>query len=568
VAGSHGIHAIRNVRRWPRRLLITTNVVVAVAIVAVASAYGYVHYRLNQVQRVLNVPGLAPVGSPSPTSQSRPQPGVSVPPFTMLIIGSDTRNLGSASNAAFGNQQTDPGQRSDSILLLRVVPNLHTIGIFSIPRDTLVPIPGYGTTRINTAFNTGNPNLLVNVLNQDFGIQVNHVAQFDFATFEDIANSIGGVYQWFPAPARDAFSDLSIPKAGCVLLTGATALAFARSREYQYELNGQWHYQLFPESDLGRIQRQQDFVKLAAKKAQKIAPTNPFALNSLIGNLTKDVKLDTGFSNSLILDLIKDFRSANLSNIPSYTYPTVNSTSVSGALDPDKALGRQTITQWLNVGTPPPSTTTSVPTAASPKTTTTKTTNTKTKTTNTKTTNTKTTNTKTATTETTIPVKTTTISPGLISIEVVNGSGKSGQATLATSQLKTAGYNATVAADVPFDNARTVIRWAPDALADAKQLQSELPGTKLVEDPVLTPTPYNLELVTGADFAKVDHIGAPVSGSPATTAAPTTTTTIAPETSAAIVGSAKVEADSSSFYKGQYIPPGRVPGQTPQSCPS
>ncbi|MBO0748539.1 MAG: LCP family protein, partial [Acidimicrobiaceae bacterium] len=163
MAGKHAIgqHAAHNVRRWPRKLLITTNVLVALAILGSLSAYGYVHYRLNQVQRVLKVPGLAPMGSHDPNSQSRAQAGVRVPPFTMLLIGSDTRNLGSSSNAAFGDQATDPGQRSDSIILLRVVPSSHALGIFSIPRDTLVQVPGYGTTRINTAFNTGNPSLLV-----------------------------------------------------------------------------------------------------------------------------------------------------------------------------------------------------------------------------------------------------------------------------------------------------------------------------------------------------------------------------------------------------------------------
>lgn len=552
MGGKHAAkHAVLSVRRWPRRVLITTNVVVALAIVGTVSAYGYVQYRLNQVQRVLKVPGLAPVGSPSPTSQSRPQRGVSVPPFTMLVIGSDTRNLGSQSNAAFGNQTTDPGQRSDSIILLRVVPDRHALGIFSIPRDTLVQVPGYGMTRINTAFNSGNPSLLVHVLSQDFGIQVNHVAEFDFGTFEDIANALGGVYQYFPTPAMDAYSDLRITKSGCVLLNGATALAFARSREYQYYLDGAWHYQLYPESDLGRIQRQQDFVKLAAKKAQQVAPTNPLALNRLIVSVTKNVQLDTGFSNSLILDLVRDYRNANLSNIPAYTYPTVNSSEVPGALDPETALGKQTISQWLNVGTPTAGSSTTVanaPSTSKPPATS-----------------------KTSSTTRTQHVTTTTIAPGAISVEVVNGSGKSGQATQVTGALQAAGYRTTNGGNGAFGHARTVIEYAPDALADAKQLRSQLPrGATLTEASWLTDTPYNLELVTGRDFTSLNvrsgATGSPTSSAPETTAA-TTTTTLPPETSAAFVGTPTVQADSSSFYKGQYIPPGRVAGQVPQTCP-
>jgi len=545
-----GKHSVRRERHWPRRILITANVLVGLAIVGTVSAYGYVQYRLDQIQRV-TVPGLAPTGVNDPKSQSKKTVDDSLPPFTVLIIGSDTRSLGSGSSTAFGNAAEDPGQRSDSILLARVTPDTHSLALFSIPRDTLVPIPGMGTTRINAAFNTGSPTLLVKVLSQDFGIQVNHVAQFNFSTFEDIANAIGGVYQWFPTSARDFDSDLgvTVPKGGaCVLLSGATALAFARSREYEYELNGEWYPQLYPESDLGRIQRQQDFVKLAAKKTQQIAPTNPFALNTLISRLTGDVKLDTGFSNSLILSLVKDFHNANLSNIPSFTYPTTNVPNA-GTLEPDKALGVQTIQQWLNSGQP--TTTTSANKPASTTTTTTP-------------------KTLSPGTTTRPAAPTTTIAPASVSVEVVNGSGTAGQATLASGQLKSLGYNVTTGGNGTFDHTQSVIEYAPDSLADAKQLASQIGGgATLTEDTALVSAPFNLELLTGTAYTGA--AAHPASGSSSTaaptTAAPTTTTTLAPLTDASQVGSAKVEADSSSFYKGQYIPPGRQPGQIPQSCP-
>jgi polyisoprenyl-teichoic acid--peptidoglycan teichoic acid transferase len=552
-----GKHSVRRERRWPKRILVTANVLVGLAILGTASAYGYVQYRLDQIQRV-SIPGLAKVGQPSADSQSQPPADHSQPPFTVLIIGSDTRALGSASSSAFGNAAQDPGQRSDSILLMRVTPDTRSLALFSIPRDTLVPIPGMGTTRINAAFNTGNPTLLVKVLSDDFGIQVNHVAEFDFATFEDIANAIGGVYQWFPTSAKDYNSDLGItvpPGGGCVLLTGATALAFARSREYEYELDGGWYYQQFPESDLGRIQRQQDFVKLAAKKAQQIAPTNPLALNALVGKLTQDVKLDDGFSNSLLLSLVKDYHSANLSNIPSFTYPTTNVPGA-GTLEPDKALGTQTIQQWLNSGEPTtttsankaepaPSSTTTVPKVLAPGTT------------------------------ATPSAPSSTIAPSSVSIEVLNGSGTAGQATLASSQLKSMGYLVTDGGNGTFNHTQSVIEYAPDSLARAKQLASQIEGaTTLTEDSALATAPFNLQLLTGTDYkgATAQVISSSTSGAPSTeaptTAAPTTTTTLAPLTNASQVGSATVQPDSSSSYKGQYIPPGRVPGQIPQSCPN
>ena len=96
-----------------------------------------------------------------------------------------------------------------------------------------------------------------------------------------------------------------------------------RSREYQYYLNGEWHYQLYPESDLARIQRQQAFVKALARKAKQVAPTNPIALNSIIAGVTKNLTVDSPDSATHnCSSLAQDFRSANLATIPSYTYPT------------------------------------------------------------------------------------------------------------------------------------------------------------------------------------------------------------------------------------------------------
>ncbi len=448
----------------------------------------------------------------------------------MLVIGSDTRSINGGGQ--FGGTTAVQGQRSDSIILLRVNPKKRALALLSIPRDTLEPVPGYGTTRINTAFNTGNPSLLVTVLDQDFGIQINHVAVFNFDTFEAVADAVGGVEQYFPTPARDLFSNLSIPVAGCYKLSGAQALAFVRSREYQYYLNGGWHYQLYPESDLGRIQRQQAFVKALARKAKRVAPTNPIVLNNVIASITKNLTVDSSFSDSLLLSLAQDFRSANLSTIPSYTYPTQNSAAVPGALDAETQQGTAVIQQWLNVGqTAPPA---SVPAKASNR-------------------------------QAPAPM---TVSPASVRIEVLNGSGIGGQAGLIGQELSQLGYHASVSGDVPnFGLATTEIEYAPDSLAAAKQLQGELiGGATLIDDPALTPTVDNLEVVTGQSLKGVTGSSPPagaLAAHPPATGPAATTTTVA---NAAYAGTQTVNPDSSSVYDGVYIPPGLSPGQTPQTC--
>ncbi len=505
-------------RRGPRRALIGINVLTALSLIGAGAAYGYVQWRLGQIKRV-TVGGLHKVGQ-SPQSHSD---GTAIAPFTLLVIGSDTRKLGTASSAQFGNSSEVSGQRSDSIILIRGGTQDPLLALLSIPRDTLEPIPGAGTVRINQAFNSGTPTLLVNVLQQDFGIEVNHVMEFTFATFEQIANAVGGVEQWFPAPAKDDFSLLNVP-AGCVNLTGAQALGFARSREYQYYLNGEWHYQYFPESDLARIQRQQSFTRDLFRKAKRIAPTSIFEMNNLIGSITQNLVVDHTFSNSLLLSLAQDYRSADLSTIPSYTYPAVNSTTDRGALQPEVAQGQQVIDEWLNVGQTPaapakkpsPSSTSSPPT--------------------------------------------TTVAPGTVSVEVQNGSGVGGQASTAGQDLSALGYRITVSGDVPnFGLATTEIEYAPDSLAAAKQLQSELIGkSTLVEASSLSPTPFNLDLITGQDFRGT--LGATTSPAPGPS---TTTTTIA---SPAYAGTTTVNPQSSSIYDGVYVPPGLVAGQQPQTC--
>ena len=516
--GRRAAHATggRRLRRWPRRMLIVANVLVALVLLGAASAYGYVDWRLGQIKKI-DVNHLFAQGS---SSQSQ---GGSLAPFTMLVIGSDSRNLGSGASSQFGNDQQVTGQRSDSIILLRVNPRARALALLSIPRDTLVPIPGMGVTRVNAAFNSGNPSLLVQVLKQDFNIEVNHVAEFNFDTFRQLADAIGGVYVWFPTPARDTFSDLG-ENAGCQLLIGNKALAFARSREYQYFLDGAWHYQLFPESDLARIQRQQAFTKLVIKKAIRVAPTNPVALNNIIAGITKNLTLDKNFSNSLIFQLAEDFHSASqLSNIPSFTYPTANSQTVPGALDPQTAAGAAMVQQWLDVGQKA---------AAGPA-------------------------------KAAVPTAPpTVVNPSSISVEVANGSGVAAQASKASGALSTFGYQSTVAGNAPSLTARTVIDYAPDSLTAAKQLQAELvSGATLQEDTALTPTPYNLELVTGKDYKGMKQ--AP----PASTPSAPTTAAGGSAANPAIDGSPTVQPDSSSFYKGQYVPPGRVPGQVPQTCP-
>jgi LCP family protein required for cell wall assembly len=500
-------------RRWPRRLLIGVNAVVLCALLLAALVFGYVEWRFSQVKRMA-VSGLVPAGT---NAQSPPGGN---PPMTVLLVGSDTRNLGSGGNAAFGNDQQVTGQRSDTIVLARVVPATSSVALLSIPRDLLVNVPGLGTTRINAAFDSG-PNLLVQTIEQDFGIDINHFAVVNFDTFIHVADAVGGVYVYFPTPARDLFSGLTVTHPGCVLLKGAQALAFVRSREYQYLENGTWQYQLVPESDLARIQRQQAFIKLALKKAEHVALSNPFALNRVLAGLTSSITVDSHFSVPAMINMALALRHANATGIPNWTFPTVNSVSVPGALDPVPGLDQQVVDEFLSYGMPKQKATAQAGRTSAPA-----------------------------------------LTAQSVSVEVLNGSGQSGQAAEAASSLRKDGFKVTSTGNAgSFGYSSSVVEYGAGGQAAAQLLAAKVGGgTTLREDPALSGD--HVVLITGQAFSVRAALRSP-HGAVAVLTSATSLGGLAPETTPA----SQVQPDASSYYHGEYVPPGLQPGQVPEICP-
>jgi LCP family protein required for cell wall assembly len=469
-------------RRWPRRLLIAANVMVALTIIGAASAYGYVNWRFGQI----HTKHLSALTTPHGAAAT----GGGGKPFTLLVVGSDSRAAIAAGgdNTQFGGAANVSGQRSDTIILVRVVPKTKQLMMLSIPRDLWGPIPGQGSNRINTAFDTG-ANLLIQTIQQDLHVPINHYVEVNFDTFRDISNAVGGVSFYFPTPAKDAYSNLSIPAAGCYSLKGDQALAFVRSRHYQYYEDGYWHYEAL--SDLARIQRQQAFIKKMIKKAEG-EYTNPFALNDIIGGITKNLTVDSGFSPSLMLTIAKDFRSMDVTSIPNLTLPTYGYTTSGGAevLGLQEPQATQTIAAFNAFGNPAP---TPAPAQKTPP----------------------------ASSNTVPPV---TVAPSRVSIEVANGTGTAGQAGQMTQVLAGLGYRAGLASSAGYGHPTTLVRYAPDSLTAAQQVAAQIPGgATLAAAPDLTATAYNLEVVTGSSFTASSSGAAGGSTSSSSTNATSTT---------------------------------------------
>jgi LCP family protein required for cell wall assembly len=215
------------------------------------------------------------------------------PAENYLLVGSDTRE-GIKRNApdadAFvGDEDQVTGRRSDTIMILRREKD-GGAALLSLPRDLWVTIDGTGEEdRINSAYSMGADRLAATISNS-LGIPIHHYVEIDFVGFRRLVNAVGGVEVCVPFATRDTHSGLSL-QPGCQVLDGAQALAYARSRHYEEFRDGDW--QLDESADLGRIARQQAFIRTAVGGLLKEVESDPFALGDLLSAATKSVRIDS-----------------------------------------------------------------------------------------------------------------------------------------------------------------------------------------------------------------------------------------------------------------------------------
>jgi LCP family protein required for cell wall assembly len=213
------------------------------------------------------------------------------------------------------------GIRSDTIMILRLDPASDQAQLLSLPRDLYVPIAGLrGNDRINSAIQ-GGPQRLINTIKADFGIPINHYIEMNFFAFRKVVEAIDGVPIYFPTPVRDKMTGLDVANAGCVTLDPVQALAFARSRDYEYYEKGRWHTD--PTGDLGRISRQQEFIRLVIRRAIDKGARNPAVLNDLIDASTSALHLDPTVTPADLIDIGKRFKDFNPENLQTYSLPVV-----------------------------------------------------------------------------------------------------------------------------------------------------------------------------------------------------------------------------------------------------
>ena len=231
-------------RRRRRRLLIAFTAFTAFCTFTVGLGYAYVQRKLDAIER-LELPALG-------------EDRGSV--MNVLLVGSDTRaNLEGSVAAGFGKDEVG-GQRSDTMMILHVDARAQKAAIVSVPRDLHVPIAGTDfSDRVNVAFALGGPDQLIATVQQALDVTIHHYVEVDFVGFKDIIDTVGGVTVYVPYPVRDSGSGLDIGREGCFELDGQQGLSWFRRRSMEFLIDGTW--QADGRGDLGRIERQQDFIR-------------------------------------------------------------------------------------------------------------------------------------------------------------------------------------------------------------------------------------------------------------------------------------------------------------------
>ena len=247
-------------------------------------------------------------------------------PTNILLVGSDTReNIDQEETDKFGSvSQAGGGQRSDTMMILRIDPKTKKSTVVSLPRDLWVDIPDYGNAKINAAYNSelgGGPNRLIQTIKENFDVDINHFIQVDFQSFREIVDILGTVEICFPAPARDKKTGLDVPNEGCHQLNGVQSLQYVRSRYYEQYVDGVWKTDI--SSDLGRIQRQQAFMKTLASQAIGKGFANLKLGNNIANSVLERLTIDEELSRNDIFSLVEAFQGVDVNNPDQVLFTTL-----------------------------------------------------------------------------------------------------------------------------------------------------------------------------------------------------------------------------------------------------
>ncbi len=199
-------------------------------------------------------------------------------PFSVLMLGVDER-------------EGDRG-RSDTIIVLAVNPNLSSVKMLSIPRDTRTEIIGKGTEdKINHAYAFGGVPMAMDTVENYLDIPIDYYMQINMEGFKDIVDAVGGVT--VQNDLDFTVGDFKYP-IGEVKLTGDEALSYARMR---YE---------DPRGDFGRQMRQRQIIQAVIKEGYSLSSLTNYS--DIFSALGQNIKTNLSFEQ--MMDIQKNYKNA------------------------------------------------------------------------------------------------------------------------------------------------------------------------------------------------------------------------------------------------------------------
>jgi LCP family protein required for cell wall assembly len=467
--------AKRRKHRWRRRVLYLLAFIVFVAAGGAGGIYFYAKYRYDEITKIHS----------KHLVKQAAKPGA---PFNVLLVGSDSRAFvnNPTQVKAFGSASGTAGQRSDVTMVARFVPATNSVTVISIPRDLWVNIPGTisdisGMNRINAAYNSG-PDLLIQTIEDDLHIPINHYISVGFDGFSGMVNALGGITMDFPTDVKDAYTGLDVTTTGCQVVNGTVALQLVRSRHLYYKNSkGYWEYDGL--SDFSRIQRQDSFFRAVLAKVNT-SITNPLAINGFISSAVGNLAIDDTLSEGDLYHIATEFRGLPSSHLITETLPTTSYVTDGGAdvLLAAQPYDTQMIAAFNQLGLPKPPPTTTTTTTAPP------------------------------------------LANGAVSVDVLNASGGGLLATDTAAGLRQHGFVISGVSNAPSvipSGSPSEIFYGPSGLPAAETLKASLKGS--------------VTLVPEGSLSG-DNVTLWVASSQLTVTPTSTTTTTAPGSSATVPG--------------------------------
>ncbi|MFV2196124.1 LCP family protein [Nocardiopsis sp. LOL_012] len=234
---------------------------------------------------------------------------------TVLVLGTDER---APEHAAYSREH---GVRPDVLVLVGVDIDRGAVTMVNLPRDLVVDIPpcpavrGYGgwsggQDQINHAMRYGGLDCQGRTVESATGVHLDHMVAVDFAAFERMVDTLGGVTLCVPEPIDDPRAELRLD-AGEQELDGRQALGLARSRA-STEFG----------SDLGRIRTQQRLIgALLREVAEGEVMSSPAALYAFVDTVTDHMVTDDRLTVEAMAELAAAMREADLSRMTTVTVP-------------------------------------------------------------------------------------------------------------------------------------------------------------------------------------------------------------------------------------------------------